>query len=306
MQVVCTDQLTVRPVVSVNVEGTPILKRPRGVQVAQGQAAKIRYTLLDQNGDPVDLGPCLLAGGQVQARMHETNLISPPDYVQVDCTIVNNSDTDPGGDGCIEMQLPADVVAFPGITRIEFALVDNAENVIFTNWIYLVVNRGQWGQDGSLTNIGGPLTIAEVKLFLRDSDPADNLWLGIEEFDIAEIAACIQLPIDYFNNSQPPLHMHWNTANFPWRYYWLQGTCAQLYKMAARHYSRVHLPYQQQAGLQIDDKNKAKEYQAMYQADWEEFKDWVLRKKVSINAWGAVQTVGSPYMGIQWSNPGRS
>lgn len=304
--ILCANQLTVRPVVSINVEGQPILKRPRGVQVNQGQAATIRYTMLNQNGDPVDLSVCLLAAGTVEARIHETRLIEPPGYVQVLCTIVNDQQPNPGADGCVDVQLPDCVVAHPGVLRVEFAMLDVNENIIFTNWIYLVVNRGLWGPDNSLLQQGGPPSVAEIKLFLRDSDATDNLWLGIEEFDIAEIAACIQLPIDYFNESQPPLHQKWSTRNFPWRYFWLQGICAQLYKLAARHYNRVHLPYQQQGGLMVDDKNKAKEYHAMYQEDWTEFKDWVLRKKVEINAWGAVNAVGSDYMGIQWSNPGRS
>jgi len=304
--ILCADQLTVRPSVSINVEGEPLLKRLRAVQLNQGQDGTIRYTLLNQNGDPVDLGPCLLAGGSVKARIHETMLVNPPGYIQVDCTIVNNSDTDPGSDGCVDCDLPADVVACPGIFRVEFALLDADANVIFTNWIYLIVNRGQWGPPNAAWQIGGPPSIGEIKLFLRDSDAGDNLWLGIEEFGLAELAACIQLPINYFNESQPPLHQKWNTSNFPWRYYWLQGITAQLYKLAARHYTRVHLPYQQQGGLMVDDKNKAQEYLALYKDDWNEFKDWVLRKKVEINAWGAVQSVGSDYMGIQWTNPGRS
>lgn len=304
--ILCADQLTVRPVVSISVDGQPVLKRPRGVQVNQGQDATIRYTLLNQNGDPIDLSVCLLAGGSVKARIHETILAVPPDFVQVDCTIVNNTDPAPGQDGCVDLPLPADVVSFPGISKVEFALLDVNGNVIFTNWIYLIVNRGQWGPSGSLSTIGGPLTIAEIKLHLRDSDPADNLWLGIEEFDIAEIAACIERPISYWNESQPPIRVFYNTANFPYRYYWLEGTVGCLYKMAAKHYTRVHLPYQQQGGLMIDDKNKAKEYQAIAESSWNEYKDWVLRKKVEINAWGAVQGVGSPYFGIQWTNPGKS
>lgn len=304
--VLCVDQLTVRPVVSISSDGVPIIKRPRGVQVAQGQAATIRYTMLSQNGDPVDLSVCLLAGGSVKARLHETLLCSPPDFVQVDCTIVNNTDSNPGFDGCVDLELPPEVVAFSGISKIEFALLDVDGNVIFTNNIYLIVNRGQWGAPGSLTNMAGPPSVAEIKLHLRDSDPADNLWLGIEEFDLAEIAACIERPILYWNESQPPINVAYTTATFPYRYYWLEGIIACLYKLAAKHYTRVHLPYQQQGGLMIDDKNKAKEYQAIAESSWNEFKDWVLRKKVEINAWGAVQGVGSAYFGIQWSNPGKS
>lgn len=301
-QVVCADQLFVRPVVSVDVRGKPITKRVRAVQVSQGQAATIRYTMLSQNGDPVDLSACLLAGATVVARMHETMLCSPPDFVEIDCEVVNP----PGTDGCIQVEMTEEVVAYPGISSVEFALLDVEQKVIFTNAIYLIVNRGQFGPAGSLSNVGGPPTIAEIKLHLRDSDPNDNLWLGIEEFDLAEIAACIETPIAYFNEARPPLNQQWNTSNFPWRYHWLSGIIACLYKLAAKHYARVHLPYQQQGGLMIDDKNKAQEYSAIANEAWNEYKDWVLRTKVGINAMGAIQTVGSPYMGIQWTNPGRS
>lgn len=303
--VICVDQLKVRPAVSISTDGQPVIKRPRGVQINVGQIATIRYTMLSQNGDPVDLSACLLAGGQVKARVHETVLCDPPATIELPCTIVDLGPP-PGANGCVDLLLTAEIVCNPGIARVEFAQLDVDGNVIFTNQIYLFINRGQWSQAGLATGAMGPPSIAEIKLHIWDNDPADNLWLGVEEFDIAQIAACVERPVNYWNESQPPIRVYYNTSNFPFRYFWLEAIISCLYKMAAMHYTRVHLPYQQQGGLMIDDKNKAKEYMAIAEAKWNEFKDFVLRKKVEINAWGAVGTVGSPYFGIQWTNPGKS
>ena len=67
-----------------------------------------------------------------------------------------------------------------------------------------------------------------------------------------------------------------------------------LYQMAARHYRRVHLPYSA-AGLTVDDKNKAQEYQAIGDAMWQEFAGFVTAQKVSMNASAAIGTLGSAY-----------
>jgi hypothetical protein len=298
--VLCTDQLMTRPKVSINVNAEPIIKRPRGVQISVGQIATVRHTMVDQNGDPVNLAPCILGGGSVRARVHDTMLCDPPCPTEILCVVVNPTDPAPGEKGCVDVTLTPELVKKPGVSQIEFAMLDPLDNVIFTNIIYLFINRGQWSPDGLAAGASGPPSIAEIKIHMWDSDPADNLWLGIEEFDIAQIAACTERAVMYWNESQPPIRVYYNTMNFPYRYYWLEAITSCLYRMAAMHYTRTHLPYQQQGGLMIDDKNKAKEYMAIADARWTEFKDFVLRKKVEINAWGAVQMVGSPYYSIQW------
>jgi hypothetical protein len=182
----------------------------------------------------------------------------------------------------------------------EIGISDENGNIIFINQGYLCVNRSLWTPNG-LTGFGsGPPTLAEIRLALRDSSPADNLWLGVEEFDLAEVVACIERPILYWNESPPPIPQKYNTATFPWRYYWLAGICGCLYKIAESHYMRVHLPYQA-GGVSVDDKNKFREYGAKGDKFWDEYRQWTQWKKVQLNAEAAVQSVGSPYYGWSWT-----
>lgn len=286
----------------VNVDGQDIRTRIQAVSVAVGQKAVVQHVMRDLNGDPVDLEPCV-PPGEVRLRIREvTSFHSSNPGVELACTLVNP----PGNDGLVETTLDADTVAFPGISKAEFALLTDAvpPEVVFTNGIYIVVNRGQWGDPSNLQDTGPP-TIPEIRLHLRDSAPEDNLWLGITEFDLAEIAACIERPILYFNESRPPLKIRYTTSNFPYRYYWLEGITSCLYNLASLHYNRVHLPYQQQGGLMVDDKNKFQQYAAIADKRWEEYKDWVQKVKVAINAMGAIQVVSSPYYSTLWF-PNRS
>lgn len=292
--VLCIDQLTVQPQVPVNVDGQPIRTRLQAVTVKQGQLATVRYVMKDATGDPVDLSACISSGGTLAVRLRESmNISGAYSSTQLEVTLVNP----PGTDGLVQFTLTSDLVAGAGITRAEVAMLNSASEVIFTNEFFILVERGQWGP---LQSAGGPLTLQEIRLHLRDSAPEDNLWLGIEEFSMGEIVACIERPVMYWNEARPPIRYRFNTATFPYRYWWLEGTVGCLYQMASLHYTRVHLPYQQHGGLMIDDKNKAKEYAEIGKMRWEEYKDWVMKIKVQINAMGAIQGVGSPYYGTLW------
>ncbi len=255
-QETCTQQSTVQPVISVNVEGINIQGRVRAVTISAGQDVTIQTVMSDLNGNPVDLSQCLYPSspsgpaGSIQMRIAETVLAGSP--ADLSTTILGFAVNPPGVDGLVGAVLPSTVVAYPGISRAEFALLDSFGNVLFTNWLYVIINRSQWGTPTTQ----GPPSLAEIRLAMRDSDPSDNLWYGLEEYDMAEIAAAIEYPIMYFNESQPPLRRKFSTASFPFRYFWLQAIVSRLYSMASLHYTRVHLPYQQQAGLQVDDKEE--------------------------------------------------
>jgi hypothetical protein len=300
--VICTDQTTVKPVITC-VEGAPNLKKMQAVTVVTGQAALIEYTMRDGNGDPVDLRPCLQAGGTVELRLREAVIGMYPGQpgVIIPCTL-----PDPPGDGSdgrVLAQLTQKAVAFPGISRADFGMLDAAGHLLFNNEIFLVVNRSQYGEPAGVAPWPfGPPTIPEIRLHLRDSAPEDNLWLGVQEFDLAELAACIERPIHYFNESPPPIYQIFSTANFPARHHYLEAIIGCLYQMASLHYARVHLPYQQQQGLTVDDKKKAEQYAAIGKEKWEEWKNWVRHKKIQFNATASFQSIGSPYYGNLWWN----
>jgi hypothetical protein len=271
----------------------------RAVEVNQGQAATIVWTMTDQLGNPVDLTTC--GGGTsftaVCREITSFDIGSPGTPIPVTAADLAN--------GVIDLALPLVAVAYPGITMVEVGVLTAGGLLLFSNQFYLVVNRGQFGNlaGGGVSN-SGPPTLAEIRLHMRDSDPNDNLWLMNYEFDISEIAACIERPILYWNETPPPIPQRYNTSNFPWRYHYLDGIVGCLYSIASIWYARVHLPYQQSGGLQVDDKNKAEIYDRIGKAKWDEYKRWSQMVKVRLNAGNAIQALGSPYSGNYWGYNG--
>lgn len=126
------------------------------------------------------------------------------------------------------------------------------------------------------------LTIAEIRLGIRDKCREDNFLLDRVEFTDTEIAWALRRPIDYWNEALPPLSQHMTTMNFPYVYNWFDGVIGELLSMASVHTERNRLRYSA-AGLNIDDKDQAAFYMKAsdrYKAD---YKEWVRGKKRSIN-----------------------
>lgn len=280
------DQKYVNPEITL-VEGKPSWKRMKALEVKSGQTNIVNWIMVDKNGDPVNFSD--ITGAKTAAKIREALSYSPTTQpVTINGTVVDATE------GKVSFQLTEDVVKYPGISIMEAAILDISDNIVFSNDFWLIVNRSNWS-DINADDQSGPPTIAEIRLHLRDSSPEDNLWRDVEEFDPAEIAACIVRPVMYWNEAQPPIDLKFNTSNFPFRFNWLNGIVACLYQLAARWYRRVHLPYSA-GGLSVDDKNKSQEYEAIGQKLWEEYKIWVLHKKVQLNADSAWGSVGSPYV----------
>jgi len=278
------------------VEGKPNYRKIQAVEVNAGMEAIVKWTMKSAAGDPVDLTDAVANGAIAEARIRETVNWSMglwPPAETIACTIPNPAA------GEVNMQLTKAVVEFPGISWVEIGILDNAGKVIFTNQFYLVVNRSMFG--GTTPNApSGPPSLAEIRLAMRDSAPEDNLWLGVTEFDMAEIAACIERPVIYWNEAPPPIPQKYNTATFPYRYYWMGGIVGCLYMIAEHHYTRTHLPYQA-GGISMDDKNKFQIYGQKGRQLWDEYRQWVQWKKVQLNCENAVMSVGSQYYGWSWT-----
>lgn len=130
------------------------------------------------------------------------------------------------------------------------------------------------------------LTIAEVRLGIRDKCREDNFLLDRVEFTDTEIAWAIRRPVDYWNEALPPLSQVMTTSNFPFVYNWFDGVIGELLAMAAVHTERNRLRYSA-AGLNIDDKDQAAFYRSASDKYKAEYKEWVAQKKRSINVGNA-------------------
>lgn len=139
-----------------------------------------------------------------------------------------------------------------------------------------LANNSQWA------SCAGPLTIAEIRLAIRDKCVEDNFLLDNVEFSDTEIAWAIRRPVEYWNEQPPPLRPCYTPANFPYRYNWTIGVIGELLRIAGPHYERNRLRYSA-GGLSVDDKDKANFYTNLGNSYIQEYREWVQRKKYSIN-----------------------
>lgn len=282
------------------VNGDKILTRMRSVSVTQGQCATITWQLHDKEGRPVDLRPVGLDEislpeneFKVVFRIKEQLSLSnkaPPQ--QVDATVVD------GATGQVSVALGPKATALPGVYYGEFALINvpaeaNGQPcVIFSNNFSVIISRGLYGPNSAEVN--GPPSIAEIRLHLRDSAPNESFLLENLMFDDAEIALAIARPVMYWNEIPPPLDLTYTTQNFPFRYHWLEGICANLFMMVAEQFRRNQLDYSA-AGMSVNDQNKEANYERAGQARWQAYREWVRATKASINLEGCYNEVTSTY-----------
>lgn len=293
----CAQQDVVTAPVS-KTNGVPVLTRTRAVSVNQGQCASIDWQMIDPQGRPVDLRPCGFGGNtppeafKVVFRLKEQLALGnnrPP--LQADAEIFDAEA------GQVRVELSKGMTAYPGIYYGEMALIDAAAEsannpcVVFSNTFSVIVNRSTFGPQGQN---GGPPSIAEIRLHLRDSSPAESYLLEHVMFDDAEIALAITRPVMYWNEVPPPLDVTYNTQNFPFRYHWLEGICANLFMMVAEQYRRNQLSYSA-AGMSVDDQNKEGSYERAGQARWQAYREWVRATKASINLESCYGEVTSNY-----------
>lgn len=291
----CENQNTVTaPIAKQN--GQELLTRMRAVSITQGQPATIDWQLYDRNGIPINLSACEISTPEnvfkVVLQIKEQIALGNQNPVQtIDAEIV---DADKGK---VRVEVPASMVGIPGIYYGEMALVNvetgNESNprVVVSNLFYVVISRGTFSSYGQA---GGPPSVAEVRLHLRDSSPGESFLLDHLMFDDAEIALAVARPVMYWNEVPPPLDIVYNTQTFPYRYHWLEGICANLFLMVAEQFRRNQLSYQA-AGLAVDDQNKEASYERAGQARWQAYREWVRGTKASINLESCYGEVSSNY-----------
>jgi len=272
--------------------GQPLLGRMKAISIGQGQCATLDWQMVDRDGVPVNMSACDELPYKVVLRMKEQiSLGNAKPVLQVDATVTAATE------GRVQVSMTKNMVGIPGIYYAEMALInvpaEEADQpcIIFSNTFYLIINRGTLGNDG---RNGGPPSIAEIRLHLRDSSPSESYLLENLMFDDAEIALAIARPVMYWNEIPPPLGRNYNTQNFPFRYHWLEGICANLFLMVAEQFRRNQLSYQA-GGIAVDDQNKEGSYERAGQARWQAYREWVRATKASINLESCYGEVSSNY-----------
>ena len=156
--------------------------------------------------------------------------------------------------------------------------------------MFWVVNPSLSGQPAHSRQT---LSIAEIRMTLRDVDPNGNKLLDELEYSREEIALSIRRCINYWNEIPPPVGTY-KPTNFPYPYHLSIGAASMLYSMAVHQKLRNDLPYNA-GGVTVQDTVKWVQYREMQDRLWAEWSKWVKDKKYQKNIEGAFMSLGSGY-----------
>jgi hypothetical protein len=259
------------------------------IHTVQCKKTTIRLYLTDRNGETIPLIEDIPGSSSVPADDFTAEFVAKDTVVSRVIRISKTGTVVDYEKSIVEVDLTPDDLARPGLYLAQLSIKNEDGDTIACTQYYLEVMPSI----EVTTMTGGPLSFAEVRLMLRDECAQRNLLLDAIEFDDSQIALCMRLPIDKFNETNQP-QTKYNARNFPFRYHWLKATIGHLLGIAARGYARDHLPYSA-GGVSIDDKNKAGIYNELSNQLLSEYHNFVVSKKIQINIEGGYGTLHSDY-----------
>jgi len=137
----------------------------------------------------------------------------------------------------------------------------------------------------AMASANAPLTIAEIRIAVRDRVPEDNALLNSLEFADAEILACIRKPVDWWNSMVPEGLPTYTCNNFPYRYPWLNAVIGELLRLVSHNLKRNQYALQGK-GIAADDKARADFYVQRSEQLLQEWQLWAGAKMRQINVSG--------------------
>lgn len=267
----------------------------RSATVLQGSSARLNFYLCDKDGKRVDLTShmqveagekCAVPDDQPKLDDNQlpkesknlfAKLVFRNDFFQYNepTRIITGEINDPK-DGSVSFPLNREMTTKPGIYLGQIQVGINEDYVFGAYSLYINIEPNL-----ASTELNGCLTIPEIRMHLRDQDPALNTLLDEYEFTETEIMHAIRKPVDLWNEALPPVAPH-SPSTFPYRYNWLEATCAFLIKSAAHRLRRNILDYSA-GGISIQDQANYERYEGIAAKMLDDYKSWVSEKKTSIN-----------------------
>ena len=197
------------------------------IHITQGMRCKLALNLIDRTGTTVDLTSIqdnvIVTGPndtvpeppptKYEARfMAEEALSALTLSINVPGTITDFEK------GKVEVELSATDTARAGIFHAQLGIFDNSNSLLQATpyWLCVEPNLSHY-------NPTGPISIAEVRLILRDVCPEQNFLIDDVEFSDTEIAYCITRPVDEFNEKYQP-KTQFTPSTFPFRFHWASAT----------------------------------------------------------------------------------
>lgn len=191
------------------------------------------------------------------------------EYKEVDCSIVN------ADRGEIMVYIPETIMGCPGIHLAALQVYNWDSRLIYQSPRYLEI-----AADYTNLQTPRPVTLAEVRMALRDF-PEANTLLNDVEFSDNEIAYCLTKPVDIWNELPPDVGLY-DYTSFPWRQAHLKAAVGELLRIAAYRYFRNELPYSS-GGMAVNDMNKGPTYLQMAETESQRFMDFCMARKQDLN-----------------------
>jgi len=257
----------------------------------------------------VEVDQCTL--GEVQLTLYDPSTGVPVNLSDYDPASSSSGEDNFTGLKCVIREMPEDSVnwaepevtvvdAVGGVVSIAYTERTTARGGIYTAEIELWsdghMRRAlpfffQVNPDLRRVGTGATLTVAEIRMTMRDISPEANFLLDEIEFKTNEIDLCMRRCIDYWNEALPPVNAYYKTTNFPYRYHYSRAVVAQLLIIGANRMMRNDLNYSA-GGVTVEDTLRWKSYQALGQQMWDEWKLWVKDTKYRINVMGTFSVLG--------------
>ena len=249
-------------------EGCPVASKTRLLSVDKGMAAVGEWIVRDHASNDMDLSVPQIAS--VVTRFVACDGGGP--IYEMAAVIID------AAAGKIRFEIPHEIRDIAGVYRLTIGLKDADGFIVFTEQGLLSIERGQFGD---MAQTGGPPTLREIRTAMADTI-AENSLLGDVQYSNEDLVFSLVRPIAQWNETPPPVQP-FTCSDFPYRENWMKATMGYLMSRAAQHYMRNKLGMQH-GGVAGDDLDKNNEYMSlsrMYLQDW---KDFILTKKVELNA----------------------
>lgn len=278
-------------------EGCLLLSKIRHVLIPKGVAAIVEWGLRHQDGATADLTLCFPVETSLSGSLSVSDPAIPPLVISRigECDSAGTILEREGGvedakTGTVRFALPKAIYNNAGIYLMNIAIVNATTKApLFIDSGILSVESSLFGDNTQRT---APPTLSDIRLHLRDT-PLENDLLDDVEFDTAEVINALVYPISQWNEEPPPVAA-FTCRTFPYRFHWRQAAVGELLRVAAHHYIRNNLKLNH-GGLQGNLKDKYEEYLGLAESYRLEWKDFIDKKKLEINAGMGIHSLGSTY-----------
>jgi len=274
------------------------------------------YTTL-RDVPEITIDQCAVGSAELTLRWPNGNVIDLTQFGIYDTSSVSSSSSIVDGVRIVVKEMPgssniwaqedADIIgAVSGVIQFDYsptnrmslrAGIFTAEAQIFEDSLlrktypfFLIVNPALTGSPSDSNQM---LSIAEIRMTLRDTDPESNFLLDELDFKTNEIALMVRKAVDYWNEIPPPLAQY-TSSNFPFRYHLSLGVIGLLHKMVSIYKMRNNLDYSA-GGVTVADTIKWQQYENIGTRHWDEYRQWVKDKKYEINIQGGFLQLTSGY-----------